>query len=75
MSCAFKDIAAVDQVAVSTPDVTIVMPCLNEMQSLPHWIVQNLKIFKVLAQMHQPILWLRVIVQVVPSTFWLQQKF
>ena len=32
MSCAFKDIAAVDQVAVSTPDVTIVMPCLNEMQ-------------------------------------------
>ena len=42
MSCAFKDIAAVDQVAVSTPDVTIVMPCLNEMQSLPHCMANAL---------------------------------
>jgi len=42
MSFAFKDIAAVDQVAASTPDVTIVMPCLNEMQSLPHCMANAL---------------------------------
>lgn len=42
MSFAFKDIAAVDQIAASTPDVTIVMPCLNEMQSLPHCMANAL---------------------------------
>lgn len=42
MSFAFKDIAAVDQIAAKMPDVTIVMPCLNEMQSLPHCMANAL---------------------------------
>lgn len=42
MSFAFKDIAAVGKAAVSKPDVTIVMPCLNEMQSLPHCMANAL---------------------------------
>lgn len=48
MSFAFKDIAAVDQVAASTPDVTIVMPCLNEMQSLPHCMANALNALSLL---------------------------
>lgn len=42
MNFAFKDIAAADQVAASKPDVTIVMPCLNEVQSLPHCMANAL---------------------------------
>lgn len=42
MNFAFKDIAAVDQVAASKTDVTIVMPCLNEVQSLPHCMANAL---------------------------------
>jgi glycosyltransferase involved in cell wall biosynthesis len=32
------DFAVVDPIAQTRPDVTIVMPCLNEVQSLPHCI-------------------------------------
>ncbi len=42
MSFAFKDVAAVGPIAANKPDVTIVMPCLNEMQSLPHCMANAL---------------------------------
>lgn len=42
MSFAFKDMAATDQIAAGKPDVTIVMPCLNELQSLPHCMANAL---------------------------------